>query len=488
MAPFTTWGTDTHLLKLMALTQFTTPIISFLDRQSRIIIPAAILMASLVIPFAVPDLMLYLLALLIAAAAGIILARNTQFGLLCIVLSILVRFDGPSGFNLTMVVVAAVTGLWFLGMIGKQRSIRFGETRVLRPLLIFVLVSIISFGFGQLQWFSFAQGASLGAQAGGLSIVILSACALLVVANQLQELRWLEYMSWTVVGLLAFNTLGWLIPPLGELRDQFISGKALGSLFWMWGVTIAFSQAFLNRKLHIGLRFALGILVFLTIYVGTNVIFDWKSGWVPPLISVLAIISLYFLRYLLFILPFGLLPIASFVNNLIATDTYSFGTRVDAWIIVLNMAKVSPIWGLGFGNYSRYAILFPIRGYNVYFNSHSQYVDLIAQTGFLGLACFIWIFWALLRTSMALRLRLSPDSGFAYAYVYGAIGGIVGTLVSAALGDWVLPFFFNVGLSGFRASVLGWVFLGGLVAIEQMVNRGVLPSIKHPLDEEKECF
>ena len=30
----------------------------------------------------------------------------------------------------------------------------------------------------------------------------------------------------------------------------------------------------------------------------------------------------------------------------------------------------------------------------------------------------------------------------------------------------VIPFVYNVGLKGFRASVLGWIFLGGLVAIQ----------------------
>jgi hypothetical protein len=36
------------------------------------------------------------------------------------------------------------------------------------------------------------------------------------------------------------------------------------------------------------------------------------------------------------------------------------------------------------------------------------------------------------------------------------------------LGDWVLPFTYNVGLNGFRASMLAWLFLGGLVSLEQM--------------------
>jgi hypothetical protein len=42
-------------------------------------------------------------------------------------------------------------------------------------------------------------------------------------------------------------------------------------------------------------------------------------------------------------------------------------------------------------------------------------------------------------------------------------------VATGMMGDWVLPFFYNVGLSGFRSSMLGWLFLGGLVSLEQMV-------------------
>jgi hypothetical protein len=39
------------------------------------------------------------------------------------------------------------------------------------------------------------------------------------------------------------------------------------------------------------------------------------------------------------------------------------------------------------------------------------------------------------------------------------------------LGDWVLPFVYNVGLAGFRSSMIGWIFLGGLVALETMPGK-----------------
>jgi hypothetical protein len=44
-------------------------------------------------------------------------------------------------------------------------------------------------------------------------------------------------------------------------------------------------------------------------------------------------------------------------------------------------------------------------------------------------------------------------------------------LVSGFLGDWFYPFVYNVGLVGYRSSMLGWLFLGGLVLLEQLYLR-----------------
>ena len=66
------------------------------------------------------------------------------------------------------------------------------------------------------------------------------------------------------------------------------------------------------------------------------------------------------------------------------------------------------------------------------------------------------------------RLRTAVPEGFARAYVYGVLGGLVGMLTASMLVDWVLPFVYNVGLAGFRTSMWAWLFLGGRVSIEQI--------------------
>jgi hypothetical protein len=58
--------------------------------------------------------------------------------------------------------------------------------------------------------------------------------------------------------------------------------------------------------------------------------------------------------------------------------------------------------------------------------------------------------------------------GFARGYAYGVLAGIVGCLMASFLVDWVLPFTYNIGMNGVRASVLPWIFFGGLLSIEQI--------------------
>ena len=61
-------------------------------------------------------------------------------------------------------------------------------------------------------------------------------------------------------------------------------------------------------------------------------------------------------------------------------------------------------------------------------------------------------------------------------WLYAAVPWLYLLLGSTALAsavllpepDWILPFVYNIGFPGFQASVLVWLFLGGLVALDNM--------------------
>lgn len=392
--------------------------------------------------------------------------RWPSFGLLvAAVAGILVPFAGPSGLSVTMIMVALMLGLWLFDMVVRQRQIHLVPSRTLWPLFIFVAVACISFVIGQLPWYIFAMHAPLGAQLGGLAIIVLSVATFLIVGNLIEDLRWLQGITWAFV---AAGTLSLLLrsvlPELGFPTRNLL--PQMGTVFYVWLVAIAFSQAVFNQDLHPRWRMAFGVLVALTLYI----MFFWKyadkSGWLSCFVCIGAMVICRYPRAIVAMIPFGIMAARAMWSGIVSTDEYSITTRLDAWIILGQIIKVSPIWGLGFANYYWYTPLFPIRGYAVQFNSHNNYVDIAAETGIIGLACYAWLLWEVGRLAWQLKDRV--PAGFARAYVYGACGGLAAMIVAGMLGDWVLPFFYNVGMRGFPSSMLGWFFLGGLVSLANM--------------------
>jgi hypothetical protein len=249
-------------------------------------------------------------------------------------------------------------------------------------------------------------------------------------------------------------------------------------MFWMWLIALPLSQAIFNSRLSLRVRILLYGIVAMAFYVAVVQQNDWKSGWVPAAVVAAALFGLRFKRLTLLSIPFVLMIAVYLAQDLISTDLYSWGTRLDAWVVVLEISRVSPIIGLGFANYYWYAPLFSIRGYyGIRFNSHSQFVDIVAQTGILGLFCFFWLLFEVGRLAWNLMNDL-PD-GFAKGYAYGTFAGILGSLMAAFLVDWLLPFAYNIGLDGVRASILPWIFFGGLVSIEQiyLANQKTIPEV-----------
>jgi hypothetical protein len=117
----------------------------------------------------------------------------------------------------------------------------------------------------------------------------------------------------------------------------------------------------------------------------------------------------------------------------------------------------------------------------VQFNSHNNYIDILAQSGIIGLVTFFW--FAVELALLGFRLLRTELSSFARAFVIAAIGGIAGTLTAGMLGDWVLPFVYNIGLRGFRTSVIGWMLMAGLVVIEQIYVVNKKSSLPQSLEK-----
>jgi O-antigen ligase len=365
-----------------------------------------------------------------------------------------------------MIGIALLLGLWLIQMLVLQRRFELVDWPTIRAGLALCLVGALSLLMGLLPWFP-AQQAPLGAQLGGLALIVLSVGAFAWASNTIKSLLWLKVLTFGFIAYASIYMVGYLVPLLGPITGRFFVFGSTGSMFWTWLIVLAFSQAVFNRDLGLVPRAALGVATLLALYVGFVLQNDWKSGWVPALIGVAVVLAASSWRLAMLMGVAGLVPAAGMVQRLISSDTYSYSTRIEAWEILAQIIRVNPVLGLGPANYYWYTPLFPIRGYFVNFNSHSQYVDMVAQFGIVGALAFAWFAFEIGRVVWRMW-REPPADGFAHAYVYAAIGGFAATLAAGFLGDWLFPFFYNVGMAGFRASVLPWIFLGGLVALAAM--------------------
>lgn len=435
------------------------------------LIPAVLLLAAAV-PAVFPERLFLLALVAVPAVVGVLaLLRWPGLGILGLMITaVLVPSPGlPGGLNLAVLLLIMIVVLWIFGMV-TQKRLRLVKSRTTVPLLLLLVAAVLSFGFGQFPWFSYAPKAPLDAQIGGFLIVLLLLGLFLVVAQQVQDLRWLQLITWLGIGLSAVFILGWIVGPIGSIAGRIYQGGATNnSMFWMWPVALAFGQALFNTKLKWWGRVVFLLTAVMIVFVGYYMNREWKSSYLPAFAAVAAIVAARSWKLALVVGLIGIVPALFLAREAIATDDYSYSTRIDAWIIMLDIIKESPLFGLGPANYYWYTPLFRIRGYAVQFNSHNQYLDIVAQMGLVGMACFVWFVAEIGRLGLSLRNR-APE-GFARGYVYGVLGGLAGMLVAGTLVDWIFPFVYNIGLTGMRGSMLAWIFLGGLVSIEQVTRR-----------------
>jgi O-antigen ligase len=385
-----------------------------------------------------------------------------------------------SSLNAAILMVVLLIGLWIFQMVALRSSGIHHVSASFWPAIALIGSGLLSFGFGQFNWFP-TPGASDSAQFGGVMIFVLSAGTFLLVSHHLQHAVTLKWLAFVYVGFVGLYVVANVVDPLGNLVIHFYQRLTNESMFWAWFAAMGFSQAVFNTRLKLPVRVVIGLLVACGLYVAWFQKQGWTSGWFPMVVAIA--VTVFIARPKLAV-PGGLvIVLLLFINSqivssevMVGDNEYSMVTRLAAWDILFQIIKVSPIFGLGPANYYWYTRLFPIMGYNVVFNSHNNYVDLIAQNGLIGLGVYLWFFWAVGKDIWKNSRR--TREGFDRAFLYGCFGGLIATVVAGMLGDWVLPFVYNIGLEGFRSSVLPWMFLGGAIALCRRISAGSAASIE----------
>ena len=262
-----------------------------------------------------------------------------------------------------------------------------------------------------------------------------------------------------------------------RIRLPFLNTRGLFSL---WFVSLAYAQAVFNRKLPAWLRAALIGLVAVWLYVYFVRRITWLAGWLPSLVALATISFLKSKRlFLLLILLLGVLVGSNwdyYAGTVLASEASVSGyTRLDAWEHNWRVTREHFLFGTGPAGYAVYYMsYFPREA----MATHSNYIDILAQTGIVGLFFCVWFFGALGWAGGKLYLRLKGRNDFGEGFAGGALAGWVGCVVAMGLGDWLIPFVYTQTIAGFDYAVYNWILLGGIVALGNIhpADSGAMPG------------
>jgi O-antigen ligase len=426
------------------------------------------------------------LGLLVAGIGGLALLARPVLGLPVLVLAALaVQMEVSTGtevnLNAASLFIPALLGIGLLDLLLRQGRIRIAPSRVNMPLALFLAASLLSLLIGRATWDPAVpvRGSFLLVQLAQWAIFAFSAGAFWLTGNLIKDERWLWRL--TVVFLLVGGGLAILrfLPGTSEIARRSTTYVFRIAPFWILLTAMAAGQLLYNRALSLPWR------AFLVAVLGACVYFALveermtASNWVG-MAAVLG--TLLWLRFPRLRWPVTILLVLLTLSGVLMPIIYQFaggnaewdesgGSRLALIGRVIEVTMRNPITGLGPAAYRPYAGIKPLPYMGAYWvapqvNSHNNYVDLFAHGGILGLLLFFWFAWEVARLGLSLRKRCTNN--FAAGYVDSMLAAGAGALVIMALADWILPFVYNVGFIGFQASVLVWLFLGGMVALEQM--------------------
>ncbi len=422
------------------------------------------------------------LAALLAITVAAALIRRPALGPYVLVFGALfVPLDIPTGtevpLNAAVLAVAAMVAFWLVGIALRAES-GLVASNVNRPYGLFLCAGLLSVIIGTAIWDPMVPRTRnfLIVQLAQWAIFALSGAAMWRLGKLARGAVSLQALTYRFLGAAGVLAILFVIP--GSDRYLPVTFAIQRAPFWALLTGLALGQLLFNRPLSGAWRaFLVAILAAVVLYA----FFDRRER-LSNMVGVVAVAGvLLLLRWPHLSRPALVLLVGlAFVFH---SQLYDFAGGNAKWdesggsrlVLIGRVIEVSlrnPITGLGPAAYRSYARLKPLAYQNALWldplvNSHNNYVDLFSQLGVLGLGLFIWFAVSMIR--LALRLRRRYRHGFESGYVNGMLACWCGALVIMLLADWILPFVYNIGFPGFQASILVWLFLGGLVALDSPV-------------------
>lgn len=419
----------------------------------------------------------------LVGAAGLLLLRQIRLGLLALIavaLSVPVKIATGTDVQLNLAALAVPTlfGVMVFGAVLRGR-VAVPRSLVNLPLLLFLLAGLLSLVIGIATWDPLIprRASFLLVQLAQWAIFVFSAMAFWLTASLARDVRWLRRMTVTFLLVGGILALIRVVPPLQPILSQVTTGAVDRAPFWLLISALAGGQLLFHRTLGLWCRLLLAGILILAFYYAFVQEQESASTWIGVAVVCAVLFWLRFPQFRGMIV--AVLTVLGSIGILFsalwnfaggeAEWVLSGGSRIVLFERVVGVAMRNPVTGLGPAAYRLYANAEPLLYGRAYWiapqvNSHNNYVDLFAHGGVLGLVLFFW--FAIGYGFLGVRLLRRYRDGFAGGYVASMLAAGAGSLVIMALADWILPFVYNIGFHGFQASVLVWLFLGGLVALD----------------------
>jgi O-antigen ligase len=423
-----------------------------------------------------------LLTLLVAVAVGgavsfLIGLRRPDLGPVVILFTAaFVPLSLPTGTESRLVASLLLTLLCVLTVLlraatgraaGGAKQLLASPSPVYRPLLAFVVVTVLSLPWSIIMRDPLVPINRSNVIVGIASTVVMVAlpAAFWLVADQVRSLKTLKVM---VAIMLAAGCLG-AISQYGFAKLPVNTG----GLFTMWIIILASGLGLFHRGLPRRARLLVLGLAAIWVYWGFVLHISWVAGWFGGL---LGLALLLVLRSRKLALVAGLIFLAVIVVNhnyyvdnvLTSEDNESGVTRMSAWEANWRVTGKHLLLGTGPAGYAAY--------YMTYFPTdamatHNNLVDILAETGVVGLAICVWFFVALCRLGYRVWRRVSGHGDFAEALAAAIFAGAICSFVMMAFGDWLFPFAYTQTIAGYDYAVYAWLFMGAIPVLDRLTRR-----------------
>jgi O-antigen ligase len=140
-------------------------------------------------------------------------------------------------------------------------------------------------------------------------------------------------------------------------------------------------------------------------------------------------------------------------------------TRIAAWQVNWRVTSEHLLFGTGPGGYAAYYMtFFPNEG----MATHNTYIDVLAQSGLVGLILWLWFFGVTAWQGFQQVRRTWGRNDFYQALACALFAGTLACIMIMMFGDWLLPFAYTQTIAGFDYAIYSWIFMGMIVALRHI--------------------